>query len=113
MPPRHPAWAFALNFFLPGAGLVYLRRPLWGLVNFVTVVALATVIYWVLPLDVFERCAPWIGIVFQLGSGLLAQWMARAEHGVAEQDESTADEQALDDATDAEMKSRASDTDLG
>ncbi|HVC97210.1 MAG TPA: hypothetical protein VND64_26255 [Pirellulales bacterium] len=91
MPQKQPAWAFALNFFLPGAGLVYLRKPLWGLVNFVTVIGLAAVIYWVLPPDVFERCAPWIGIVFQVGSGLLAQGMTGAEQGIAEEDGPTAD----------------------
>ncbi|HUY34771.1 MAG TPA: hypothetical protein VMV69_18645 [Pirellulales bacterium] len=89
MPPKQPAWAFALNFFLPGAGLVYLGRPLWGLINFVTVVTLAAAIYGALPPDVFERCAPWIGIAFQVGSGLLAQWLAHAEQGVGREDRQT------------------------
>jgi hypothetical protein len=95
MPPKQPAWAFALNFFLPGAGLVYLRMPLWGLVNFVSVVALAAAFYWAIPPDLFERCAPWIGIAFQVGSGLLAQWLASAEQPVAQDDGPAADAQAL------------------
>jgi len=102
MPQKHPAWAFALNFFLPGAGLVYLRRPLWGLLNLVTVVALAAAIYWVLPPDKFERCAPWIGIVFQVGSGLLTQWIAGSAQGVAQQEDLTTGEQDDDQATDVD-----------
>jgi hypothetical protein len=79
MPPKQPAWAFALNFFLPGAGLVYLGRPLAGLANFLIVVVLGAAIYATLPPHVFERCAPWIGIVFQVGSGVFAQSLAKAE----------------------------------
>src|SRR5438552_3899785 len=40
MPAKHPAWAFALSFFFPGTGLVYLGKPLAGLVNFAVVVGL-------------------------------------------------------------------------
>jgi TM2 domain-containing membrane protein YozV len=79
MPPKQPVWAFALSFFLPGAGLLYLGKPLAGLANFIIVVELGAAIYMALPTDVFERCAPWIGIVFQVGSGLFAQSLANAQ----------------------------------
>jgi hypothetical protein len=92
MPAKQPVWAFALNFFLPGAGLVYLGKPLAGMVNLIVVLALGTAIYFVLPRDVFERSAPWIGIAFQVSSGLWAQSIANAHwHAIDEERQTQAD----------------------
>lgn len=74
---RPPEWAFAINFFWPGAGLVYLRRPWAGLLNFIVVVALAAAIWVTLPKDKRERIAPWLGLIFCGASGI---WAYSAAH---------------------------------
>jgi hypothetical protein len=79
MPPKQPVWAFALSFFLPGAGLVYLRRPMSGLVNFLVVVFLGTFFYFLLPPAAFKRFAPVIGLCMQFASGVYAQWQAHVQ----------------------------------
>jgi hypothetical protein len=73
---REPSWAFALNFFWPGAGLVYLRRPWLGLANFMAVVSIAAAAWLALPDARRESAAPWIGLILCGGSGFLAYRMA-------------------------------------
>lgn len=73
---KEPSWAFALNFFWPGAGLVYLRRPWLGLVNFVAVVAIAAIVWIAMPEARREKTAPWIGLILCAGSAFLAYRMA-------------------------------------
>ena len=69
---RPPEWAFAINFFWPGAGLIYLRKPLLGVLNFVIVVALAAAIWIALPDAKREKVAPWIGLTLCGASGIWA-----------------------------------------
>lgn len=73
---KEPSWAFAINFFWPGAGLIYLRRPWLGLLNFAAVVAIAAAIWIALSDARREAAAPWIGLVLCGGSGFLAYQMA-------------------------------------
>lgn len=74
---KPPAWAFAINFFWPGAGLVYLGKPLWGALNFIVVVAIAAGLWIALPNAEREKWTPWIGLLLSGGSGLLAQSIAQ------------------------------------
>lgn len=73
---KEPSWAFAINFFWPGAGLIYLRRPGLGLLNFVVVAAIAAAAWIALPDARRETAAPWIGLLLCGGSGFLAYQMA-------------------------------------
>jgi len=73
---KEPSWAFALNFFWPGAGLVYLRRPWLGLANFAAVVTIAAAAWLALPDARRESAAPWIGLILCGSSGFLAYRMA-------------------------------------
>lgn len=73
---KEPSWAFAINFFWPGAGLVYLRRPWLGLVNFAVVVTIAGAAWIALSPARREAAAPWIGLVLCGVSGFLAYQMA-------------------------------------
>ena len=73
---KEPSWAFAINFFWPGAGLVYLRRPWLGLANFIAVVAIAAAAWIAMPEARREQAAPWIGLILCGGSGILAFRMA-------------------------------------
>ncbi len=50
---KKPEVAFILSFFLPGAGLCYLDKWVWGLVNFAVVNA---VILMLLVLPLVRRC---------------------------------------------------------
>lgn len=74
---KPPAWAFAINFFWPGAGLIYLGKPLWGALNFIVVVAIAAGLWIALPNAEREKWTPWIGLLLSGGSGLLAQSLAQ------------------------------------
>src|SRR5207237_6131611 len=49
IPMKSPFLAFTLNFFLPGAGLWYLGRPGWGLVNLLVVLGVGVVAVLALP----------------------------------------------------------------
>ena len=73
---KPPSWAFAINFFWPGAGLVYLGKPLWGLLNFIVVVAIAAAVWIALPNAEREKWTPWIGLLLSGGSGFLAHQIA-------------------------------------
>ena len=75
---KEPSWAFAINFFWPGAGLVYLRRPWLGLANFAIVVAIAAAAWIAMPDARRETAARWIGLALCGGSGFLAYRMALA-----------------------------------
>lgn len=73
---KEPSWAFALNFFWPGAGFVYLRRPWLGLANFFAVISIAAAAWLAMPDARRESAAPWIGLILCGGSGFLAYRMA-------------------------------------
>lgn len=73
---KPPEWAFAISFFWPGAGLVYLRKPLLGLLNFAGVIALAAAVWIALPDAKREKVAPWIGLLLCTGSGVWAYSVA-------------------------------------
>jgi hypothetical protein len=79
LPPKQPAWAFALNFFFPGAGLIYLRKPLAGVANFVVVVAVFVAFYFAVDRERFERFSGSIGLAVFVLSGMLALWMAKSQ----------------------------------
>lgn len=71
-PPKLPPFAFALNFFLPGAGLLYLGKPLAALVNFLGALTIYVAVYFLLSRAAFDEWAPSVGLLVQGGSGLWA-----------------------------------------
>jgi hypothetical protein len=73
---RPPEWAFAISFFWPGAGLLYLRKPWLGLLNFAAVVAIAAAVWMALPVGKREKAAPWIGMLLCGASGVWAYSVA-------------------------------------
>lgn len=64
--------AFTLSFFLPGAGLCYLGKWGWGIVNFSVVLAIGVCAVLVLPNDRFDAIIRCLGIGCSGGSAGLA-----------------------------------------
>ena len=69
--------AFVLSFLLPGAGLWYLGKWKWGLINLGVVLALGLVLSLALPGDVFVKVSRWVAIGCAGGSAGLAQTVAQ------------------------------------
>ena len=65
-----------LNFIIPGAGLWYLGRPLWGLMNFIIVTVVGFGIAVVAP-QFFNESLHYIIVTFAAGSGGLAHAVAQ------------------------------------
>jgi len=64
------------SFLLPGAGLVYLGKWKWGLLNLALVLAVGALAVCLLPEDVFDRYIRYLGYGCAGGSGGLAQQWA-------------------------------------
>ena len=73
---KKPFLAFLLSFILPGAGLVYLGKWQWGLLNFAAVLALGVLAVVLLPEDIFNRYIRYVGYGIAGGSGGIAQQLA-------------------------------------
>jgi hypothetical protein len=69
---KRPLLAFALSFFLPGAGLCYLGMWKWGLVNLVAVLILGAVAVSVLDEATLDSYRRYIAIACSSGSAALA-----------------------------------------
>ncbi len=73
---KSPNLAFTLNFFLPGAGLWYLGKGKYGLINFASVLLIGVGLGLFLQDDVFERHRGLFAAGLAGGSGGLAMAMA-------------------------------------
>jgi hypothetical protein len=82
---KSPLLAFTLNFFLPGAGLWYLGKPAWGLVNLLAVLAVGVAAVFALPEETFERYIRFIASGCAGGSGGIAQALAKLRKKAAEE----------------------------
>ena len=74
---KSPLLAFTLSFFLPGAGLCYLGKWGWGIVNLFTVLAIGATAALVLPNDRFDVIIRPLGIGCSGGSAGLAMALAQ------------------------------------
>jgi hypothetical protein len=77
---KSPLLAFTLSFFIPGAGLWYLGKPGWGLVNLFVVLAIGAAAVLILPGEAFEKYIRWVAVVCAGGSGGLSQALSQQQN---------------------------------
>jgi hypothetical protein len=68
--------AFLLNFLLPGAGLAYLGKWKWAIINLAIVLLVGILATFLLPEDIFDRYIRYVAFGCAGGSGGLAQQLA-------------------------------------
>lgn len=73
---KFPSLAFLLSFVIPGAGLMYLGKWKWGLLNLGVVFLIGVVAALVLSDEAFESYARYVGYGCAGGSAGLAQVLA-------------------------------------
>jgi hypothetical protein len=73
---KSPLVAFTLSFFLPGAGLAYLGKWKWAIVNLAVVLLIGVAAAFILSDATFDQYIRYIAIGCAGGSGGLAQAMA-------------------------------------
>ena len=73
---KKPFVAFLLSFLLPGAGLAYLGKWKWAIINFILVLLVGVLAAFLLPDDIFDRYMRFIALGCSVGSGGLAQQLA-------------------------------------
>ena len=73
---KKPFVAFLLSFLLPGAGLAYLGKWKWAIINFILVLLVGVLAAFLLPDDIFDRYIRFIALGCSGGSGGLAQQLA-------------------------------------
>lgn len=73
---KSPGFAFFLNFILPGAGLAYIGKWKWGLINFAVVLVVGMLVALLQTGETFETYARYIGYGLAGGSGGLAKHYA-------------------------------------
>lgn len=73
---KKPFLAFLLSFLMPGAGLVYLGKWKWGLLNLALVLAVGALAVFLLPDNVWGRYIRYVGYGCAGGSAGLAQQLA-------------------------------------
>jgi TM2 domain-containing membrane protein YozV len=74
---KSPQLAFTLNFFLPGAGLLYLGKPAWAAMNFIGVLLIGCLLAFALPDELFENYSRYIAMGIAGGCGGLAMAIAK------------------------------------
>jgi hypothetical protein len=74
---KSPLLALTLSFFLPGAGLAYLGKWKWGILNLVIVLGIGVAAALILSDATFDQYIRYIAIGCAGGSGGLAQAMAK------------------------------------
>ncbi len=74
---KSPFLAFILSFFLPGAGLAYLRKWSWGFVNLAVVLVIGLIAASALSEEVFEKYIRYLSMACAGGSGGLAMALAQ------------------------------------
>jgi TM2 domain-containing membrane protein YozV len=73
---KKPFVALLLSILLPGAGLAYLGRWKWGLINLAVVLAVGVGMAYLLSDDVFDRISTGVAAGLAGGSGALARQLA-------------------------------------
>jgi hypothetical protein len=73
---KKPIVAFLLSFLLPGAGLAYLGKWKWAVINLAVVLLVGILAAFLLPEDIFDRYIRYVAIGCSGGSGGLAQQLA-------------------------------------
>jgi len=74
---KRPWLAFTLSFFLPGAGLWYLGKWTWGLVNLAAVLAVGIIAACALSDEAFKKYIRVLAVACAGGSGGLALALAQ------------------------------------
>jgi hypothetical protein len=74
---KNPLVAFTLSFFLPGAGLCYLGKWIWGFVNLAIVLVIGVFAAVALSEEAFAKCIRYLAIGCGGGSGGLAMALAQ------------------------------------
>ena len=74
---KSPFLAFILSFLLPGAGLCYLGKWGWGLVNLAVVLAVGVAAALLLSEEAFEKYIRYMAMGCGGGSGGLAMALAQ------------------------------------
>ncbi|MEP7048858.1 MAG: hypothetical protein ABJB12_00830 [Pseudomonadota bacterium] len=77
---KKPFVAFLLSFLLPGAGLAYLGKWKWAVVNLLVVLAIGVLLSLVLPAQILEHYAQVIAIGCSSGSAALARTLAMQQN---------------------------------
>lgn len=72
-----PLVAFLLNFFLPGAGFVYLGKWLYAVANFLAVILIGILLWIVVPEPLMERIRHHVASGIAGGCGGLAMVSAQ------------------------------------
>lgn len=70
---KSPLLAFTLSFLLPGAGLVYLGKPFWGMLNFLIVLVIGGLAYVLLDENAFAQTQRYLAFGCSGGSAGLAR----------------------------------------
>jgi hypothetical protein len=73
---KKPSVAFLLNFLLPGAGLAYLGKWKWAIINLAVVLLIGILAAFLLSEDIFDRYIRYVAFGCAGGSGGLAQQLA-------------------------------------
>jgi hypothetical protein len=73
---KKPFLAFILSFLLPGAGLAYLGKWKWAIVNLVVVFGIGVALVFALSEEVYDHYIRFIAMGCAGGSGGLAQTIA-------------------------------------
>jgi hypothetical protein len=74
---KRPWLAFTLSFFLPGAGLWYLGKWMWGCANLALVLAIGVIATFALSEEAFEKYIRILAVGCAGGSGGLAMAVAK------------------------------------
>lgn len=73
---KQPILAFALSFLFPGAGLAYLGKRKWAVINLLVVLAIGLLLVLLLPDETFDHYIRYIAMGLGCGSAGLAQTLA-------------------------------------
>ena len=68
--------AVVLNCLIPGAGLWYLGKPLWGVLNLLVVFVIGVVLLLSLPAETIHSSFHYFVLCYAAGSGGLAHYAA-------------------------------------
>ncbi len=74
---KKPILAFILSFLFPGAGLIYLGKWKWGILNFFIVLFISFLLAFILPESVLEKYMSPISAGMAGGSGGIAMALAK------------------------------------
>jgi len=73
---KHPGLAFLLSFIIPGAGLWYVGKPGWGLINLLVVMFGGIGLLFMFPAEIIENYFHYLALFCAAGSGGVAHSVA-------------------------------------